>query len=48
MTNPELALRIALIALIREFEKICDTGNKIPERNEAYRNAVKLLEELTE
>lgn len=43
MTNSELALRIALIALIREVEKICDAGNKVPERIEAYRNAVKLM-----
>jgi len=48
VTNSELALRIALIALIREVEKICDAGNKVPERNEAYRNAVKLIEKKDE
>jgi len=48
MTNSELALRIALIALIREFEKVCNAGNKTPTRNKAYQDAVKLIEALTE
>jgi len=48
VTNSELALRIALIALIREVEKICDAGNKTPSRNKAYQDAVNLIDALTE
>ena len=44
MTNSELALRIALASLIAEFERLCAQTNKNPDRNEAYREAVKLME----
>jgi|LakMenE01Jun11ns_1017448.scaffolds.fasta_scaffold9638178_2 hypothetical protein len=44
MTNNELAYRLALIALMREFEKVCDAGNKIATRNKAYRDAYQLVE----
>lgn len=48
MSDAELALRLALVALIREFEKICDAGNKTPMKNPAYREAVKLMEAKSE
>ena len=44
MTNSELALRIALASLIAEFERLCAQTNKNPDRNETYREAVKLME----
>ena len=48
MTTDTLALRIALVALIAEFRRICDEGCKDPNHNKAYRNAVAVMEAFRE
>lgn len=44
MLDKELAIRIAMVALLREFERICDEGCKNPKYNKAYREAIELME----
>jgi len=44
VTDNELAIRIALIALLREFERVCDEGGMKPQHHKAYRDAIELME----
>ena len=48
MTTDTLVLRMALVALLAEFRRICDEGCKDPKKNKAYLDAVAVMEAFRE